>query len=580
MVATSLVKSFVHGHFRTGPDGTLHFVQPYQNSQSIAPKDSFMPIHTGGALPVTPQQDWQTNGVNSASFKSWFGDFASDPRNASKVVSSDGQPAQVTFSSNPEPAYGSDLQFTAQPIQKAAQQALQEGSDDVAQSLRPQLADAAETLLQKFGGKHLHPDARSLFMQSGDKELLSSPSDQPSVSAQIDQAHAKMQGQQVAPVYLNIRNPIVMDRAVPAQVLQRLADVDPPALKACQRETIGDGWTEKTWQRHVKGATLLNALHSLDRQDDIARVLGNLGFDGIRAPDRWIAFQPEQVKSSDNSGTFDSESPDMLKSQEVMDFGEPVPASEPRYDLHVPKGNPLDNPLIAGPKLAFALDNKGNPTEYENPIGRALINHAKATVNSVHGFMPNGETSQVSYKPPNKYDVFNITKAPQGSYFPRSREIKIETKALYPEFTILHELGHHLDLTHMGSIPDQYGKEQYWSETPDADHMMDVIRDSPNSGILRDKRDDPDLDDGDGQVQHANYLLQRREMFARAYAQYIQHRSGDPVLSEHLKGYHDKALKTGFPMQWGREDFEPIAHEFDREFHARGWRGLPEQEGL
>ena len=70
--------------------------------------------------------------------------------------------------------------------------------------------------------------------------------------------------------------------------------------------------------------------------------------------------------------------------------------------------------------------------------------------------------------------------------------------------------------------------------------------------------------------RYIRYLLQPHEIFARSYAQYIAHRSRDPQLLGEL----DTTRKGGsgiYPTQWGDDEFEKIAVEFDKLFAALGW---------
>lgn len=64
------------------------------------------------------------------------------------------------------------------------------------------------------------------------------------------------------------------------------------------------------------------------------------------------------------------------------------------------------------------------------------------------------------------------------------------------------------------------------------------------------------------------YLLRPRELFARAYAQYIATQSGDPV----LRGGLDRYRMSTLPWQWEDRDFEPIAEAFTRLLEGVGWR--------
>ena len=74
-------------------------------------------------------------------------------------------------------------------------------------------------------------------------------------------------------------------------------------------------------------------------------------------------------------------------------------------------------------------------------------------------------------------------------------------------------------------------------------------------------------------VTYWRYLRHRNELFARAYAQYIAWRSGDPVMREQL----DTILADKGPEirleHWPYEEFLPIVEAFDRLFEGKelGW---------
>jgi|GEM_PF-1252806 len=66
---------------------------------------------------------------------------------------------------------------------------------------------------------------------------------------------------------------------------------------------------------------------------------------------------------------------------------------------------------------------------------------------------------------------------------------------------------------------------------------------------------------------YVNYLMGSREIYARAYAQYIATKSQNPVLLDQLK-----VLQSAkFSSQWSDEDFKPIARAFDELFKQKGW---------
>jgi hypothetical protein len=64
------------------------------------------------------------------------------------------------------------------------------------------------------------------------------------------------------------------------------------------------------------------------------------------------------------------------------------------------------------------------------------------------------------------------------------------------------------------------------------------------------------------------YSLQDKEIFARAYAQYIAEKSGDVILKEELAS---KTRSKIFQTQWSEKDFKPISEAIDKLFEEQGW---------
>ena len=74
-------------------------------------------------------------------------------------------------------------------------------------------------------------------------------------------------------------------------------------------------------------------------------------------------------------------------------------------------------------------------------------------------------------------------------------------------------------------------------------------------------------------VKQWKYLRHRNELFARAYAQYVAWRSGDPVMREQLDALLGDASPTKRLMHWPYKEFLPIVEAFDRLFEGKelGW---------
>lgn len=71
---------------------------------------------------------------------------------------------------------------------------------------------------------------------------------------------------------------------------------------------------------------------------------------------------------------------------------------------------------------------------------------------------------------------------------------------------------------------------------------------------------------------YQRYLLRPRELWARAYTQYIAQRSGHPKLLAQIESIRSGENKHMLPAgQWSDEDFAPIAAAMDKLFQQLGW---------
>lgn len=66
-------------------------------------------------------------------------------------------------------------------------------------------------------------------------------------------------------------------------------------------------------------------------------------------------------------------------------------------------------------------------------------------------------------------------------------------------------------------------------------------------------------------------LRRPREIFTRAYTQYIALRSGNEKMNRMINESNSFTKSGGTPIQWEWNDFEPIAGAFDELFRSKGW---------
>lgn len=248
----------------------------------------------------TPQQriaDWKKNGVKGMSFKAWFGDWQSDPQNASKVVDEAGSPKDTDHLKIVY--HGTRTSFTHFEKETNDMTELGNGfyfAEDKA------MAKEYANMRWRGGGK----------------------------------------GRIIA-AYLSIRKPFDFDKQVSGKemnaILAAVSTKDPRAAKKLEgsfRKLTRDGSAHGGSVWSVLKDALTAKLELGDMSNGgVNEILEEAGFDGVgyTAKDElgsavfkpkeigeygkvWIAFSPEQIKATDNQGTFDDKNPKLKESQQ------------------------------------------------------------------------------------------------------------------------------------------------------------------------------------------------------------------------------------------------------------------------
>jgi len=161
------------------------------------------------------------------------------------------------------------------------------------------------------------------------------------------------------------------------------------------------------------------------------------------------------------------------------------------------------------------------------------------------------------------------------NYYPNTGipyKLEISRNNNEKEITILHEIGHLIDLLCVG-IPGKFE-----SNEPDGIFSKLLIITSQTAEI---RRIISTLASGHTKVNNKllplsyrtrialNYLLEPHEIVARTYAQYISGKSGSQKL---LKMIRDRNNSGIFGGQWSSASFQPIAEEWDNILNAIGWQ--------
>ena len=153
--------------------------------------------------------------------------------------------------------------------------------------------------------------------------------------------------------------------------------------------------------------------------------------------------------------------------------------------------------------------------------------------------------------------------------------IELSTKGNTMALTLLHEIGHFLEKV---TIPGtDYGVRQWDSDPFTAEWRNCVVTSNEAirlAEIIQTKQifvtnDTGDCEPREANVKYASYLSRIEEYWARSYAQYIAEKSRSGILLEQLEVVRSSGFP--YPIQWSREEFKPIAQEFDGLFRKIGW---------
>ena len=193
---------------------------------------------------------------------------------------------------------------------------------------------------------------------------------------------------------------------------------------------------------------------------------------------------------------------------------------------------------------------------------------AEATIDAIDTFQSDGNLPRIPVIDRAPGETYYGLFAPRwdaalGRYTTAGR-IEVADVGPWPELTTAHEIGHFLDFSGL----QQDGS--YSTDKPDEllRLLLEEIKKTRTCKDLIKVRDEAKKKHH--KTGHYDYLLDEREMFARAYAQYVAWRSGD----ETMLGQIDLVLALNNPdklRHWPHADYLPLIYRFDRLFEAQGW---------
>jgi hypothetical protein len=248
---------------------------------------------------------------------------------------------------------------------------------------------------------------------------------------------------------------------------------------------------------------------------------------------------------------------------DVMRWNSAVPATAP-MPVPTPQAKPVplpkQSPAIPVTVPAQEQSDRRSPvsgaikTKVRGNLG-SQVKAALGAIDKVHddGILP---TIPLESYRGNHLGVFKS----RGIGLREAVGISVNPKGPWPALNAVHETGHFLDLSGIG-VPGTFATE--------AGHagMSNVIAAARKSKAFAtlEKRlvESGNLDEQD----HVRYLMSKKELWARAYAQFVAERSEAPILTRQLK----LAVDAEPGRQWDTDDFKAVAEAIEGMFKKLGW---------
>lgn len=281
------------------------------------PKDKPTEEDKPDEKPKTDPAEYKVKGTKSAVFKSWFGDWETDPKDASKVVNEKGEPKETI----PLPAHGN-----ANSKPRAVYHGAIHGG-----FRKFDKGHLTKTSLYGMGFYFTESDdiaeayAEHGFLKPGEEQL------------------EKPKDAEVFEVFLNIRNPYNADSLIDSEVAEKMVqefvemhgkpdkgNADQFKLSLYGRQYAADSELPEPEMGKVYLGQVLAAInkHYVDAAGQVTQYLQSKKFDGVVRKDNWVpgkgavkdidartwvAFEPNQIKAKANGGLFSADD-DIYKS--------------------------------------------------------------------------------------------------------------------------------------------------------------------------------------------------------------------------------------------------------------------------
>jgi hypothetical protein len=219
------------------------------------------------------------------------------------------------------------------------------------------------------------------------------------------------------------------------------------------------------------------------------------------------------------------------------------------------------------PKVKAKLIPGGKPVQAQfTNIQKSIsgpVNEALSSIDKVHG---DGDLKDIPFKKVRAdYEAAFLRR--QGAPV----EIHLSSTATSPSFSLVHEMGHYFDLHSIGT-PGRYESE---IDGTRLSKIVEIAKKSETIQKIQGWLKEGVAKFGEKEVpvslalrNHFNYLLYPREIWARAYSQFVAKRSGTEAM---LKGVSEMVSYNGVPYQWADGDFEEIEKAIEKYFFDIGW---------
>jgi hypothetical protein len=145
-------------------------------------------------------------------------------------------------------------------------------------------------------------------------------------------------------------------------------------------------------------------------------------------------------------------------------------------------------------------------------------------------------------------------------------KIEISTSGKSKEMTFAHELGHYIDLYATGK-----NKTTFTSEGLGSDEMDGIMKAIKSSQTIVDIKSKYAEKLPASAKDYLEYLLRPREMWARAYAQYIASNSNNLTMQKQLELSIKENVLGNIKLQWNNDEFKEIEKEINVYFKNKKW---------